>query len=256
MGERTSYAPGTFSWVDLQTSDPAAAKSFYGELFDWDYDDIPLGEGMAYSMARRDGRLVAAVSPPPPGDESPPHWNCYVSVESADATASRASQLGATVLAEPFDVFDAGRMAVINDPQGAVVSIWQPKENHGAELVNDIGALAWNDLITPDTAAATSFYGDLFGWTIEPTPEAEGQYWTIQNGEAMNGGMMPAPPGQHPAWNLYFGVEDAEATVSRVGELGGATVIEPMEVPGGGRFAIFSDPQGAVFSVVSGRFDL
>ena len=185
----------------------------------------------------------------------PPHWNCYVTVEYADASAARAAELGATLLAEPFDVFDAGRMAAFADPQGAVLSVWQPKENIGAGLVNVPGALTWNDLISPDVEASAAFYRALFGWEISEMEGSGGQYWSITNDGRLNGGMMPMPEGGHPAWNLYFACEDVDATIARAGELGGETVMGPMDVPNGSRFAILRDPRNAVFSVASGAMD-
>src|SRR5215204_95028 len=137
MGERTSHAPGTFSWAELATSDAEGAKSFYTSLFGWTYDDRPAGEGMIYSMANRDGRSVAALF----GSDGPPHWNCYVTVASVDDAAARAGELGGDVLAEPFDVMDVGRMAVIADPIGAALCLWEPGTNIGAALVNAPGAL-------------------------------------------------------------------------------------------------------------------
>jgi uncharacterized protein len=253
MGERTSYPPGTFSWVDLQTSDQDAAKSFYSDLLGWEYEEVPIGDGASYSMAKLQGHSVAAIGPLQ-GEEMPSHWNCYVTVADADASAARAKELGATLLAEPFDVFDAGRMAAFADPQGAVLSVWQAKENIGAGLVNAPGALAWNDLISPDVAAAAPFYRELFDWQVEEVPGADGQYWSITNGGRMNGGMMPMPPGGHPAWNLYFAVEDVDATVARARELGADLVLGPLDVPTG-RFAVIRDPQNAVFSVVAGPMD-
>jgi uncharacterized protein len=252
MGERTSYPPGTFSWVDLQTTDQESAKSFYGALLGWDYEDIPIGDGSTYSMAELQGKSVAAIGGVQ-GDEMPPHWNCYVTVESADAAADRASELGATVVAPAFDVFDAGRMAVFQDPQGAFLSVWEPRENIGAGVVNVPGALAWNDLITPDVEGSIAFYSELFGWEIEEI--APGEYWSIANRGNRNGGVMPMPPGSHPAWNLYFAVDDVDATVARARERGGDTVMGPMDVPNGGRFAVLRDPQNAVFSVLSGALD-
>lgn len=254
MGERTSYTPGTFSWVDLQTDDPEGAKAFYSTLFGWQYDDVPVADGIVYSMAQLDGHSVAALGPLQ-GAGVPPHWNCYVTVEDADASAARASELGATLLAEPFDVFDAGRMAAFQDSQGAVLSVWQPKENIGAGLVNVPGALSWNDLLSPDVEASAAFYRDMFGWEITEVEGSGGQYWSIVNQGRLNGGMMPLAPGAHPAWNLYFGSDDADATMARVSELGGGTVMGPIEVPNGSRFVILRDPSNAVFSVAAGPMD-
>jgi uncharacterized protein len=253
MGERTSYTPGTFCWVDLVVEDQDAAKAFYRDLFGWDYEDSPMGDGSVYSVAQLDGKAVAAIVPLP-DPSMPPHWNCYVSVEDAEAAARRAEQLGGTVVLPAGDVGDSGRLAVIQDPQGAVLSVWQPGRHIGAGIVNAHGALSWNDLLTPDTEASAAFYRELFGWKVDEIPGAGGQYWSIANGDIKNGGLMPLPPGGHPAWNLYFAVPDTEAAIARAGELGGQVVIGPMEVPGG-RFAIIRDPQNAVFSVLDGELD-
>ena len=254
MGERTSYPPGTFSWSDLQTDDLDRAKSFYGDLLGWSYADIPIGDGAVYSMAQVQGHNVAGLGERQ--DESvPPHWNCYVTVEDADASAARAAELGATLLAEPFDVFDAGRMAAFADPQGAVLSVWQAKESIGAGLVNAVGALTWNDLFTPDVEASAAFYSALFGWQITEVEGSDGQYWSITNGGRINGGLLPIIEGGHPAWNLYFACEDVDATVARANELGGETFMGPMDVPNGSRFAILRDPSGAFFSVSAGPME-
>jgi predicted enzyme related to lactoylglutathione lyase len=161
------------------------------------------------------------------------------------------------VLAGPYDVAQAGRMAVIADPHGAALALWQPRDRAGAEVVNEPGALSWNDLLTTDVDAAAAFYRDLLGWEVEQIPGAP--YWTIRNRGASNGGMMPMPDepraaGAPPAWNVYFAVADLDAALRTVQELGGALVAGPMEVPAG-RFAVLRDPQGAVFSLVAGRLD-
>jgi hypothetical protein len=254
MGERTSYPAGTFSWVDLQTDDLDAAKRFYGELLGWSYNDIPIGDDSVYSMAQVHGHNVAGLGERQ--DESiPPHWNCFVTVEDADASAARAGELGATILAPPFDVFDAGRMSAFADPQGAVLSVWQAKESIGAGLVNAVGALTWNDLVTPDVEASAAFYSALFGWQITEVEGSDGQYWSITNGGRINGGLLPIIEGGHPAWNLYFACEDVDATVARANELGGETFMGPMDVPNGSRFAILRDAGGAFFSVSAGPMD-
>jgi len=254
MGERTSYPAGTFSWVDLQTDDLDAAKRFYGELLGWSYNDIPIGDDSVYSMAQVHGHNVAGLGERQ--DESiPPHWNCFVTVEDADASAARAAELGATILAPPFDVFDAGRMSAFADPQGAVLSVWEAKESIGAGLVNAVGALTWNDLVTPDVEASAAFYSALFGWQITEVEGSDGQYWSITNGGRLNGGMLPIIEGGHPAWNLYFACDDVDATLAKANELGGETFMGPMDVPNGSRFAILRDPSGAVFSVSAGPMD-
>ena len=144
MGERTKYTPGSFSWTDLTTTDPDAAKTFYGQLFGWQAQDIPVGDDMVYSIMQIDGKSTAAIGPQPQQQRDagvPPSWNSYVTVESADAALDKAKQLGATVHAPAFDVMDAGRMGVVQDPQGAFFEVWEPKQNIGSELVNGPGLL-------------------------------------------------------------------------------------------------------------------
>ena len=162
MGERTSHAPGTFSWAELVTSDAGVGEGVLHERVRLGVPRQP-DPRRVYSTALRDGKDVAALYE----SDQPPHWNCYVTVESAEATAARAAELGATVAAEAFDVMEVGRMAVIVDPVGAALCLWEPKSHIGASLVNAPGAMTWNDLITPDPAHSARFYGDLFGWTTE-----------------------------------------------------------------------------------------
>ncbi len=256
MGERTRYTPGTFSWTDLTTTDQDAAKQFYSQLFGWDAIDNPIGEHMVYSMMQIGGKDVAAISPQPQQQAEagiPPVWNSYVTVESADAAADSAQKLGATVHAPAFDVFDAGRMAVIQDPQGAFFEVWEPKNHIGASLVNKAGALAWNELASVDPAASADFYRELFGWKIEPFEGMEG-YLGIQNSEGhSNGGIRAATENEPSYWLVYFGSDDAETSVARAGELGGTTLVA-MDI-GVGKIAVVQDPQGAVFGIYAGRFD-
>jgi uncharacterized protein len=255
MGDRTSYTPGTFSWAELSTTDPDAAKRFYVELFGWEPDDQPIpGDGGVYTMLRRDGKDVAALFLGREG--MPTFWGSYVTVESADSAAARASDLGGTLMAEPFDVLDAGRMAVVHDPTGAVFNVWEPHGSIGATWVNGPGAITLNQLNTNDPDAAQRFYSELFGWRFEDV-SGDRSYWGIYNGDSLNGGMMPSPPeaGEVPSyWLVYFGSEDADRDVSRAGDLGGHVMLPPMDVPGG-RVAVVQDPQGAFFGVFAGRFD-
>ena len=161
MGERTQHTPGTFSWTDLNTTDQESAKAFYSALFGWEIEDMPAGEDVVYSMAAIDGKWVGAISPQPQQQRDagvPPSWNSYITVADADATAARAAELGGSVHAPPFDVMEAGRMAVIQDPQGAWFLIWQPNQHLGAQLVNAPGALCWNELGSPDLDGSAAFY--------------------------------------------------------------------------------------------------
>ncbi len=259
MGERTEYTPGTFSWTDLTTTDPDAAKSFYSELFGWNVIDVPAGEGMVYSMAELDGKSVAAISAQPQQQRdagAPPAWNSYITVESADQALTRAAELSATVHAPAFDVMDAGRMGIVQDPQGAYFCVWEPRQNIGAGLVNAPGALSWDELATPDLDGSQKFYEELFGWQFEPIESPGMEYRTIKNAAGHNnGGMRPVmPPGTPPHWLVYFGTDDAAASVAKVEQLGGTKLTDVMEI-GMGKIAVARDPQGAVFALYAGQFE-
>jgi predicted enzyme related to lactoylglutathione lyase len=167
MGEVASYPVGTFSWVDLGTTDVEGAKAFYGELFGWQTEDMRSSQG-SYTMCRLHGRDVAGIHEHAPDDGV--GWGSSISVDDVDRVSARARELGATVLAEPFDVQGAGRTAVLQDPSGAVVSLWQPRGHAGAGLVNEVGTWTWNELVTPDLAAARAFYAELFGWGAQDIP--------------------------------------------------------------------------------------
>lgn len=186
----------------------------------------------------------------------PPNWQSYVSVEDIEAAAERAKSLGATVLAEPFDVMDVGRMAVIQDPTGAVFSLWQSGRHFGAGLVNAPGALSWNQLNTNDVEGARKFYAQLFGWEDETFEEDGATYLTVSVDGWRNGGIMTMPEGVQapPHWLVYFAVEDVEAAAAKVRELGGEVIVPPMDVPAG-RITVARDPQGAVFGLFAGELD-
>jgi predicted enzyme related to lactoylglutathione lyase len=253
VGTRTEHAPGLFSWVDLTNNDAEGAKAFYGGLFGWEFEDSEIPGGGFYSMGKIDGERVAAI--PPATDGVPPHWNSYVTVESADATAAKAEELGGTIVEPPFDVMEAGRMAVIQDPTGATLCVWEPREAIGAGRVNEPGCLTWNELYSPDPAAAVAFYEGLFGWSSEEMDTGEGNpaYSVLRNGDRMNGGAMQTQPAQPPSWLPYFVVEDRDAACARVEELGGKAWVR--RDVGMGKIAILSDPQGAPFAVFEGETD-
>ena len=253
MAERTSYAPGSFCWVGLATSDPAGAKAFYRAVFGWEAEDMAAGDAGTYTLLRRDGRDVAILyrqTREARAAGAPPHWTSFISVEDAGATAARAGELGgAAVFREPFDVLDAGRVAAIRDPTGAIVSLWQPRSRIGATLVGAVGALCWNELATTDVARAGAFFGDLLGWEYET--DARG-YTTIDNAGSRSAGIRAQTGREHgsePSWLPHFRVVSVE-DATRAAELaGGRALVAPTEGPAG-RCAVIADPQGAAFAVV------
>ena len=261
MADVTSHAPGTFSWPELATTDQKGAVAFYRALFGWDLKETPIGPTEMYSMFQmRDKEVAAAYTMRADERQSgaPPHWNSYVTVASVDDSTSRAKQLGAKVLAPPFEVMDAGRMAVLQDPTGAIFQIWQPKRSIGARILSEPGALCWTELTTSDTKAAETFYTQLFGWSPKHSAAAAPMEYTEFS---VNGtpsiGMMPKPP-HMPAhipsfWMPYFQVSNVDASASKAKELGGKLFLGPQDIPDAGRFTIVTDPQGAVFALFQAR---
>jgi uncharacterized protein len=254
MGERDAYAAGTFCWTDLGTTDAAAAREFYTGVLGWEAVEMPANDdGAMYVMFQVGGRDVAALYEM--GEEEreqlAPHWSSYVSVADVDALSRRAGELEATVLAEPFDVMDSGRMAVVRDPTGALLHLWQPAGHIGAGRVNEPGCMAWNELATPDPGRAREFYRALLGWEAEA--DAAG-YATLRNGGAVNGGMRPLRDGEAPAWLVYFTVASLDEAAEHVHGGGGEIVVEPGD-GAAGRIAIVRDPQGALLALYEGDVD-
>jgi predicted enzyme related to lactoylglutathione lyase len=247
MGEVERYPNGVFCWIDLGTTDVAGATAFYGELFGWEFEDRPTGDGDAYTLCRLQGRDVAGIHRHDPDEGI--GWASSIAVGDLKAAAARARDLGATVLAEPFDVPDAGRTAVLRDPSGAVVSLWQARGHAGAGLVNEVGTWTWNELVTPDLPAAAAFYAELFGWGTQDIPGSLPRTSFSLGDLLVGGGHAPTPQeGEDPAWTISFMVADADRSAARVQELGGAVLLAPMDIPVG-RFAIVADPAGASFSI-------
>lgn len=251
--EINSAKTGDFCWFELATSDQAAAKKFYGGLFGWTANDFPMGPDKFYTMFQLRGRNVgAAYTLDQPG--VPPHWGTYVAVANADAALPKAQTLGAAVLAGPFDVAEHGRMAVLRDPTGAVISVWQANQHQGVGLWGEAGAFCWSELMTRDTAAATKFYTALFGWKTKVGGTTGMPYTHWQNDGADIGGMIaimeewgPMPP----CWVNYVQVENCDETAAKATSLGGKACVPPTDIPNTGRFAMLQDPQGAMFSVIA-----
>jgi len=250
------HTPGSFCWVELGTTDQPAAKTFYTSLFGWDVNDNPMGgPGGVYSMFTLGGRNVAGgytLMPDMIAQGIPPHWMLYVQVENADDTAAKVTASGGKVMGGPFDVMTFGRMAVLQDPTGAVFSVWQPKSHPGIQVAGEPGVLCWADLSTGDVAAAKKFYEAVFGWQISPGEKDTSGYLHVKNGEHFIGGVPPAEyrdPKAPPHWLLYFQVAKCDASTAKAKELGARVYVEPMTMENVGRWSVVADPQGAVFSL-------
>ncbi|HYV41783.1 MAG TPA: VOC family protein [Thermoanaerobaculia bacterium] len=255
MPEVSRHEPGAFCWAELATSDSGAAKKFYTALFDWGYEDLPAGPDMIYTTLKKGDKRAAALYALGPEQKGvPPHWNTYVSVASADQTARKAKELGGNVLMEPFDVMDFGRMAIVEDQEGARICLWEPKSHIGVDVINEPNSLCWAELDTTDTDSARRFYTALFGWGAKVGGEAANQteYTEWQLGGTSIGGLMKIPKEWGPvppSWLIYFAVTDCDATARKAGDLGGETIVPPADIPDAGRFAVLRDPQGAAFAL-------
>ncbi len=254
MQEVTKYPSGTFSWIDVMTSDREAGAAFYTGLFGWGSVDNPVPEGGVYTMFQLDGRDVAAISDMSSEMQEsgmPPMWNSYITVDNVDEVAGRVAEAGGTVMMPPFDVMDSGRMAMVQDPAGATFALWQPQNHIGAKLVNVPGSLCWNELLTNDPDTVAPFYSKLLGWRHQYDEKMN--YHLFSNGERLAAGMMKISEEMGevpPNWSVYLAVEDCDATVAKATELGANILIPPTDVPDTGRLAAIQDPQGAVFSVI------
>lgn len=253
--EINSAKPGDFCWFELATTDQAAAKAFYGAMFGWTANDNPMGPDFHYTIFQLRGRNVAAAYTLMPEQLSqglPPHWGAYVAVANTDEAAARAKSLGGDLVAGPMDVDEHGRMAVLRDPTGAVINLWQAKKEQGVGIWGEKDSFCWSELMTTDTAAATRFYTALFGWHAKVSEGAGFPYTHWQNGGADVGGMMgimkewgPVPP----HWGNYVKVANCSDAVAKAATLGGKVCMPPTEIPNTGRFAMLQDPQGAAFAV-------
>jgi predicted enzyme related to lactoylglutathione lyase len=289
MPEVTTHSPGAPSWVELSTTDESGALQFYSALFDWVDDPQPITDTWSYHMQKLNGLEAAAIyqqsqeeqgqgipahwntyftvadvdavaaaiyqqSQEEQGQGIPAHWNTYFTVADVDAVAANVDKSGGAVLFGPMDVFDAGKMAMLQDPQGAAFAVWQPKQHIGARVKHDPGAMTWNELLTTDSHAATEFYLDLLG--MERGQTMGPMDYTLLRCEGVDvAGVMEITPDMGtfpPHWAVYFGVSDVDVTVSQAQTLGASVIVPGTDIPEIGRFACLMDPQGAVFSVFTG----
>lgn len=246
-----SWEPGTPSWVDMSSPDPAASQEFYRTLFGWEVQDTGADMGH-YGMCLLDGRPVAGIGPQMDGSGGPPAWLTYLAVDDVEKTAESIAANGGTVVAPPMTVGDAGRMAVAQDPTGAFFGIWQSGTTIGFERFNEPGSVVWNEAMSRDVERAKEFYAAVFGHTFEPVEGAP--YWMLQAGGRTVGGigtMDPGMPADVPAhWMTYFMVSDTDASAARAAQAGGTVTQAPVDTPFG-RMAVVVDPLGAMFSIMT-----
>ena len=271
MPERDGYIPGVPCWVDTSQPDPDAAAAFYRDLFGWEVEDVmPPGSPGKYLIGRLRGGDVAAIGSQAEGAPPSPAWNTYIWVRSADDAAAKAADAGGRVLADPFDVMGAGRMAVCADLEGAVFHVWQADQHKGAQIVNEHGSVSFNVLNTRDAERARSFYGSLFGWELRDFG-AGGSMWSLpgygdflerrdpglrervkqlggpEGFEDVVAGVNVIGDDQPAHWSVAFAVEDADAIAEKAAQLGGQTIVPPFAAPWV-RMAVIADPQGATFT--------
>ncbi|HEX2468932.1 MAG TPA: VOC family protein [Solirubrobacterales bacterium] len=269
--ERNGYIPGVPCWASASEPDPEAAVDFYSALFGWEFEDLmPPGSEGKYLIARMRGRDVTAVGSIP---EAPTAmWNTYIWVDSADETASTVRDAGGGVVMEPFDLMDAGRTAVLSDPEGAAFCVWEAKENKGARIVNAPGSMNFNGLNTRNAEGVKSFYGSVFGW--RPSLEVGGaEMWTLPGygdflerdnpdlrkqmaeADAPEGfedvvatinPIVDDQPDTPAHWSVTFAVDEADGTAAKATELGGKVIVPPFDAPWV-RMTVIGDPQGATF---------
>lgn len=250
------YPPGTPSWVELSSPDTDASAAFYRDVMGWSATEPgPVDETGGYRMFQQDGKSVGGLMAHMQ-EGQPTAWSTYMSVADADETSDKVRSAGGTVVVEPMDVMDLGRMAFFVDPTGAAFGVWQPKSFAGAELVNEPGSLCWNEVYTRDAEADKAFYPAVFGWDagrpgFEGAPESY-VVWEL-SGKPV-GGMMEMtdeyfPPEAPPYWSVCFAVADCDATVAAARKHGATILAGPVDMPVG-RYATLIDPQGASFAVM------
>lgn len=255
MPTRDSYANGVPNWADLTTTDPESAKVFYGGLFGWEYDERPTTQGVPYIMAMKGGSRAAGMMQMPPDMHAggmPSMWSTYLAVDDVDATCGKVPGAGGQVTVPPMDVMTEGRMAMVDDPTGAMIGLWQAKDHVGAGVVNEHGSVTWNEVQTSDPAAAAGFYAAVVGWDAQAMEMPDGGQYTIFTiGEDQVAGAMEAPmPEVPPHWSTVFAVDDANSAATTATELGGSVLVEPFDMFVG-QLTVLADPTGAVFQAIA-----
>jgi hypothetical protein len=253
MAQTAVSVVGKPAWIDLSSSDPAASRDFYSKLFGWQVEVNPDPQYGGYAMAKIGGKDVAGIGPKMM-PEAPTTWSIYIGTDNIDSLAQKVEAAGGKVVAAPMDVGDQGRMAVFADPAGAIISAWQPLAMP-AFTSGAANSYGWAELNARGLGAAVPFYAAVFGWSSRTSPMGEGQppYTEFLLGQdSVAGGMEmnPSTPPMVPSyWMVYFNVDDVDASYRRALDSGAQEMLAPTDFSGG-RFAILSDPQGAIFGLL------
>lgn len=255
MAETKTSVVNAPIWVDLSSTDPAAARNFYTKLFGWTAEPEKDPAAGGYALARLNGKDVAGIGGQM-DPNAPSAWMVYIGTNDAAALAKKVEAEGGKVVAPPFDVLDSGRMAVFQDPAGAFIAAWEPKTMPGFAISAKPGSFAWAELNARGLEQAKPFYKKVFGWgeKVSPMGEGMGDYTEFKlKDRSIAGGMEmnPMVPKEVPSyWMVYFTVADVEDAHKKAVGLGAQEMVPPSPYPGG-RFSILSDPQGAAFGLMT-----
>jgi len=255
MAVRDHYPHGQFCWVDVTAREMSSAREFYERLFGWQTVERAAGEGSPYAHFELEGKSVAGLGEMPQAlveAKRPAAWTSYLRVEDIHAVTARATELGATITAPVAQVGDAGSMALLRDPTGAQVGLWQADRHFGAVLHQDYHCFCWNELLTRDIERAADFFGQLLGWEFGEYPSHLGKYLVVRSGGEECSGLLQMDQRwgeMPPCWLVYFAVQGVDLMVDRVRQLGGYVFVRPFDIQEG-RMAIVSDGQGATFNLV------
>lgn len=255
MATIDEHPAGAFCWIELATTNQDSAKSFYSALFGWSVTDTPIGPDDLYTIFKlqdRDAAAAYTMRKEQRAQGVPPNWLLYISVENAEECVAKVVKAGGVVHMPAFDVMNAGRMAVLQDPTGAVFAVWQPRNTQGVGIGGVDGTLCWADLSTPAPEIASKFYSAVFGWQFVTGEKDHSGYLHIKNGERFIGGVPPARLNSGrvpPHWLIYFNVSDVAASAAKAAKLGAKIHMGPKTMEGVGTVAVIADPQGAVFAI-------
>lgn len=257
MADAKTFVVNAPAWIDLSTKDPAAARDYYSKLFGWKAEPEKDPQAGGYAIARLGGQDVAGIGGLQ-DPNAPSAWMVYIGTRDADATAKKVEAAGGKVVAPPFEVMDVGRMAVLQDPTGAIISIWQPQTMNGFGVHGKPNSYSWTELHTRGLDSAKRFYNKVFGWgeKVSPIGEGQGDYTEfLVDGQSIAGAMPQEgrePDEAPPYWMIYFEVADLDKAHKKAVDLGGTEMVAPAPYPGG-RFSIVGDPQGAMFGMIQGQ---